>query len=102
MSGHKQQSQRHSELPSSQQQSVSEMLSDDEYFFVPANDLDKESIQIQMINEDHGSNVYVPADSVINKSGQIGYEGHAARRSLEVKAGNIAAYDSSQRLGMPA
>ena len=94
-SGHKQ-SERQSEIPSSQQQSVSEMLSDDEYFFVPANDLDKESIQIQVINDDHGSNVYAPAESVHNKSGTAGYDIQgAARRSLEARAGSIAAYESS-------
>lgn len=62
---------RASEKLSSQAQSESELLSEDEdYFMVAANDLDKDTMQLQIINDDHlsGSYFFNPADSV-NKSG---------------------------------
>ena len=51
--------------------SESELLSmDEEYFMVPANDLDKDTMQLHIINDDHlsGSQFFNVGDSIISKS----------------------------------
>jgi hypothetical protein len=87
--------------------SESELLSmDEEYFMVPANDLDKDTMQLHIINDDHlsGSQFFNVGDSLTSKSGVegIGIERiHGAHRegsgrlSLDGgKKGNNVLYES--------
>ena len=46
------------------------MLSDENYFLMQADDLEKDTMQLQIINDDHLSNSqFVPMDSIANASG---------------------------------
>ena len=72
---------------SGEAQSHSEYISDDDFMMMPVNDLDKDTMQLQIIDADHmsGSLFFNPEQSCTNKSAleAAANPGNINRLSLE-------------------